>query len=193
MPGHVPKVGCVHRFLLDAEIEMVSANLKSLVKELPVSMLALIYRKRIAASQRSVALTWIPTASHLHFSIVLKEMMGTLQLICSTWAWPQDEEGKPREVTSDDYACLQFKLVPRASVLLGPSWASEDGHISAHATLTTRGRARVDNQIIVSGSKGAVIVGTSNGGLRVTDEAGRVGLKIYESRYILNPDIAQGQ
>ncbi|CAL8467545.1 g7083 [Coccomyxa elongata] len=108
------------RFLLDAEIEEVSANLRTLVEDLP------------------------------------------------------DEDGRPVKVTSDDYACLQLKLVPRASVQRGPAWASEDGHISAHATLTTRGKARMDNHLIFSGTKGAVIVNNSTGGLTVTNELGKV-------------------
>ncbi len=87
----------------------------------------------------------------------------------------QDEDGRLVKVTSDDYACMQLKLVPRASVQRGPAWASENGHISAHATLTTRGKARVDNQLIFSGTKGAVIVNNSTGGLTVTNEVGKVG------------------
>ncbi len=87
----------------------------------------------------------------------------------------QDEDGSPVKVTSDDYACLQLKLVPRASVQRGPAWAGEDGHISAHATLTTRGKASVDNQLIFSGAEGAVIVNNSTGGLTVTNETGKVG------------------
>jgi hypothetical protein len=99
------------------------------------------------------------------------QLCGDLGCACR-----QDEEGTPRKVTSDDYACLQLKLVPRASLQLGPAWASQDGHISAHATLASRGKARVDNQLIFSGTKGAVIISTSQGSLTVTDEAGKVRL-----------------
>lgn len=99
------------------------------------------------------------------------QLCGDLRCACR-----QDEEGTPRKVTSDDYACLQLKLVPRASLQLGPAWASQDGHINAHATLASRGKARVDNQLIFSGTKGAVIISTSQGSLTVTDEAGKVRL-----------------
>jgi hypothetical protein len=58
----------------------------------------------------------------------------------------------------------------------GPAWAhaGEGGFIGAHATLATRGQARVENRIVFSGSEGAVIVSISAGALTVTDESGRV-------------------
>lgn len=90
----------------------------------------------------------------------------------------QDEEGKPILATADDYACLRFQLVPRlvsGQPGPGPSWAAApDGIVSAHATLVTRGQARIENRMIFSGSEGAVIVSTSKGGLSVTDASGAV-------------------
>jgi hypothetical protein len=88
----------------------------------------------------------------------------------------QDEEGKPKQATSDDYACLRLKLVPRLAAQQppGPSWAHPQGFVSVHVTLTVRGQARIDNRIVISGAAGAAVLSTSTGALTVTDKAGKV-------------------
>lgn len=159
----------VCRFLLDAEIEEVSANLKTLLKELPVRPFMLCDNP--CSGSQFCLIPPDALEGTLWKERAACQLCGDLGCACR-----QDEAGTPRKVTSDDYACLQLKLVPRASLQLGPAWASQDGHISAHATLASRGKARVDNQLIFSGTKGAVIISTSQGSLTVTDEAGKVRL-----------------
>ena len=88
----------------------------------------------------------------------------------------QDDAGQPKEVTSDDYASVQLKLVPAdRRARIARVGQRRGRRARAHMLMNTKGKARVDNQIIISGTQGALIIGINNGCLIVQDAGGQVG------------------
>jgi hypothetical protein len=89
-------------------------------------------------------------------------------------ACAQDETGALREKTSDDYVSLQLKLVPRIAARGCPAWAAEERTLPAHVLIATKGYARIESQLVLSGSRGGAVISIGDGSLKVTDAAGKV-------------------